>query len=295
MKASAKGYVSALLSGALFGVIPILILNISRNGSVSNSFCIMARSFIAGVALLPVAFSRIKKHPLAKKELWNIVFSALAMASTSILLFTSYQYIPSGVGVTLHYTYPMVVLVLSAIIFHAHIGKKTVMAMLVSLVGIVLLCDASAMEGNALVGVLLALCSSLTFATYLLWNERRGLAMLDSIVFVSFMSLFDTGYLFMYNLVSDQLTIKASAEVTLILLLVGFTGMGAILTQILAIKYVGSVHTSILGTLEPIVCTIGSSLVLHDAINFRTVLGGILVLAAVIIITLKRVVAPIRG
>ena len=109
MKASAKGYVSALLSGALFGVIPILILNISRNGSVSNSFCIMARSFIAGVALLPVAFSRIKKHPLAKKELWNIVFSALAMASTSILLFTSYQYIPSGVGVTLHYTYPMVV------------------------------------------------------------------------------------------------------------------------------------------------------------------------------------------
>lgn len=74
MKASAKGYVSALLSGALFGVIPILILNISRNGSVSNSFCIMARSFIAGVALLPVAFSRIKKHPPGKKGIMEYCF-----------------------------------------------------------------------------------------------------------------------------------------------------------------------------------------------------------------------------
>ena len=70
--------------------------------------------------------------------------------------------------------------------------------------------------------------------------------------------------------------------------MVGFVGIGAILTQILAIKYVGSVRTSILGTLEPIVCTIGSALVLRDAISFRTILGGILVLAAVIIVTLNK-------
>ena len=207
MKLSGKGYVYALLSGALFGIIPILVLNISRDGSVSNSFCIMARSFIAGVTLLPAACSRVKKRPLSKESLRDIVVSALAMASTSILLFTSYQYIPSGVGVTLHYTYPMVVLVLSAVLFRAHIGIKTVMAMLVSLIGIVLLCDAATMEGNVLLGVLLALCSSLTFAAYLLWNERRGLAMLDSIVFVSFMSLFDTGDLFVYNLISNQLSV----------------------------------------------------------------------------------------
>ena len=288
MKLSGKGYVYALLSGALFGIIPILVLNISRDGSVSNSFCIMARSFIAGVTLLPAACSRVKKRPLSKESLRDIVVSALAMASTSILLFTSYQYIPSGVGVTLHYTYPMVVLVLMAVLFRAHIGIKTVMAMLVSLIGIVLLCDAATMEGNVLLGVLLALCSSLTFAAYLLWNERRGLAMLDSIVFVSFMSLFDTGDLFVYNLISNQLSVAVSAKVILILLMVGFVGIGAILTQILAIKYVGSVRTSILGTLEPIVCTIGSALVLRDAISFRTILGGILVLAAVIIVTLNK-------
>ena len=101
------------------------------------------------------------------------------------------------------------------------------------------------------------------------------------------MSLFDTGDMFIYNLISDQLDIKFSAKVAVILLLVGFVGIGAILTQILAIKYVGSVRTSILGTLEPIVCTIGSALVLHDAISFRTILGGVLVLVAVILVTLN--------
>ena len=93
--------------------------------------------------------------------------------------------------------------------------------------------------------------------------------------------------MFIYNLISDQLDIKFSAKVAVILLLVGFVGIGAILTQILAIKYVGSVRTSILGTLEPIVCTIGSALVLHDAISFRTILGGVLVLVAVILVTLN--------
>lgn len=288
MNASGKGYVYALLSGALFGVIPILVLTISRDGSISNSFCIMIRSLIAGTVLLPAACGRIKKQPLSKENLRDIVISALAMASTSILLFTSYQYIPSGIGVTLHYTYPMVVLVLSALLFRVQIRIKTIMAMLISLLGIVLLCDASVVGGNALLGIVLALCSSLTFASYLLWNERRKLAMLDSIVFVSFMSLFDTGDLFIYNLITNQLDITISGKIVLILLLVGFVGIGAILTQILAIKYVGSVHTSILGTLEPIVCTIGSALVLHDVIRFRTILGGILVLAAVIIVTLHK-------
>ena len=64
------------------------------------------------------------------------------------------------------------------------------------------------LEGNILLGVSLALSSSLTFAIYLLWNERRGLAILDSIIFVSLMSLFDTGDMFIYNLISDQLDIK---------------------------------------------------------------------------------------
>lgn len=288
MKASGKGYIYALLSGALFGIIPILVLNISQNGSIPNSLCIMVRSFIAGIVLFPAACNRIKKQPLSKETIRDIAFSGLAMAGTSILLFTSYQHIPSGVGVTLHYTYPMVVLILSAILFRAHIGMKTVIAMCISLIGIVMLCDASTLKGNILLGVSLALCSSLTFAAYLLWNERRGLAMIDSIVFVSLMSLFDTGDMFIYNLISDQLSIEISAKVLLILLLVGLAGIGAILTQILAIKYVGSVRTSILGTLEPIVCTIGSALVLHDTISFRTILGGVFVLAAVIIVTLNK-------
>ena len=53
MKVSGKGYMYALLSGALFRIIPILVLNISQDGSISNSFCIMVRSFIAGIVLLP--------------------------------------------------------------------------------------------------------------------------------------------------------------------------------------------------------------------------------------------------
>ena len=74
MKVSGKGYMYALLSGALFGIIPILVLNISQDGSISNSFCIMVRSFIAGIVLLPVACSRMKNQQLSKAKIRACLF-----------------------------------------------------------------------------------------------------------------------------------------------------------------------------------------------------------------------------
>ncbi|MBQ5535846.1 MAG: hypothetical protein IIU01_03730, partial [Oscillospiraceae bacterium] len=46
----------------------------------------------------------------------------------------------------------------------------------------------------------------------------------------------------------------------------GLISVLAILTQILAVRQAGSVVTSILSTLEPIVCAIGSALVLAAVI-----------------------------
>lgn len=287
MKKSAKGYICAILSGAFFGTIPLFVLGVSGSGAATNAFCVMARMLLAGLMLLPFAIGRIRKQPPDKKNGGNLVVSACALAATSVLLYTAYQYIPSGIGITLHYTYPLVVMLISILLFHVRVDSKTVVAMMGSLIGIVLLCDVSRLSEDAPLGILLALLSSLTFSIYLIWNERRGLAKMDPIVFVTVLSLMNAALIAIYNLATDQLRLTLSPRIAFLLICTGALDIGAIFTQILAIKYVGSVYTSILGTLEPIICTIGSALVFHDIITGRMVFGGALVLTAVILVTLK--------
>ena len=287
MKTSTKGYLYAILSGACFGIIPLLVLSISKNGVASNSFCVMMRMLLAGLMLLPLALRHGKQNPVPVKRVGEILVSAVLLSATSVLLYTSYQYIPSGIGITLHYMYPLVVMVLSVLLFHMRFNAKTVGAMGMSLVGIVLLCDASVLAENAVVGILLAVVSALTFASYLLWNDHRGLGAIDSFVFVTILSLLNAVFVFFYVWLTGQLYFHFSWSAVLILLCTGVFDIAAIMFQFLAIKYVGSVYTSILGTLEPIICTLGSALVLHEIISGRTLTGSALVLAAVIIVTLS--------
>ena len=86
---------------------------------------------------------------------------------------------------------------------------------------------------------------------------------------------------------ADCFFVPVNAYIVSVIGLGGLISVLAILTQILAVRQAGSVVTSILSTLEPIVCAIGSALVLREAISARTVLGTALVLAAVILVTLQ--------
>ena len=273
MKLSWKGCFYAIASGVFFGVIPILILSVTRSGSASSAFCIMMRMAFAAVLLLPFTIRRIKAHPISRSTVKDMLIAALLMSCTSILLYTAYQFIPSGIGITLHYTYPLVILLLNVLLFHNRFSRVTMWAMAVSLLGVILLCDTSILPSNAWVGISLALCSSATFTAYFLWLEKRRLGELDPLLFAEILTTFNTCFLLCYVLLTAQTKVTFSLGMAVSLGLTGVAAILAVTTQALAIKHIGSVYTSILGTLEPIVCALGSALVLHDQISVRTV-GG---------------------
>ena len=286
MKLSGKGLFFAISAGIFFGVIPILILGVTRNGSASSAFCIMIRMAGGSVLLLPSTFTRFCSRPISKKIVRDIFIGSAFMSCTSILLYAAYEYIPSGIGITLHYTYPLVIMLVNVLLFHVHFSPATKAAMVISLLGVILLCDNSILSPGSWIGILLALCSCLTFTIYLLWLERRHLGNVDPLIFAQLLTAFNTVFLLGYVLVTDQLYVKLSLGVLIPLACTGVIAVLAVTTQALAIKYTGSVYTSILGTLEPIICTLGSALVLHDKVSFRTLSGSALILFSVIVVTL---------
>lgn len=287
MKRSFSGYLNAIASGAFYGAIPVVTLFISRSGSIPSTFSVMVRMLIGALLLLPFALPRLKKSRLTGKFVRQIFLASVLMTVTSILLYTAYQRIPSGVAIALHYTYPLIVMCLNVLLFGVRVDRRVVLAMLLSIGGVVLLCDLSVLGERAISGIMISLISACTFSTYLLFLDRQKMSGGDSLVFTTLLSIFETLLYGVFNLAAGCFFVPVNAYIVSVIGLGGLISVLAILTQILAVRQAGSVVTSILSTLEPIVCAIGSALVLREAISARTVLGTALVLAAVILVTLQ--------
>lgn len=281
------GFFYAITQGMLFGLVHILIQSAVRTADISNSMGLLIRFFLSSVLLLPAALRRIRCCPLPRGILWKVGLAALGMLGTTLLLYSSYRYISTGMGVTLHYIYPIVTMVISVLFFQTKLNGQMILSIGMSFLGIIFLCDLGGMGASALLGVCLAVTSAVTFSAYLLWVEHQNLNALDPIVLTALISGFNSLGLVAYNVVQGTLTLALPLESVLLLVVSGVVGVLAMLTLNLAIKYAGAVYTSILGTLEPITSTIGGALVLHETIHGTTILGSALVVSAVIVATLS--------
>ena len=280
------GYLLAIASGAFYGIISVIILFIARFGEVPSLFCMMVRMFFAGVLLLPFAIPRLRTHRITPQFLRHMLLAGIVLSSSSILIYTALDTLPAGIGISLHYTYPLFVMLLSVLLFRTRVTRRAVTALILSLAGVVLLCDDAVLPKDALGAVCLAIFSAVAFAAYYLWIERKKLGEMDAVLFTMLLSFFDSLVLALYNLAAGKLFVSVDANAIWLLVAAGLFAMLAVLTQVMAVERIGSVMTSILGTFQPIVCTLGSVVVLHDVLSVRSLFGSVMILAAVVIVTL---------
>ncbi len=166
--------------------------------------------------------------------------------------------------------------------------RGNVAAMLLSLLGVMLLSSGSLDSDKAYIGILLAIASAVVYAAYFLWTEHQHLAAMDATVYVTLKTCYSTVFLLLYILVTNQLTFDVSFQSVLGLAL---SGLGTILASFcltLAIRHIGSVYTSILGSIELIVVAIADFLFLGDRLTLRSCIGIVVVLIATILVTLSK-------
>lgn len=288
MSKKTKGCLAALLCGLFYGVIPLIMLGISRSEEIPPTACSMYRLFFAGVISLPIALIKLKKSTLSPRQLLNIAIVGFAGGLTAILLYEAFARIPSGIGISVHYIYPLSTLFFAVAIFKQKVSRASLPAALLVLFGVVLLCDTNVLPEKPAGGLLFALGSAICCSVYYMAVEHLDMGDCDKFVFTSFMNLSGALLMFLYNVCTDQFSARFSASQWSLLALAGLFMVGAVAMVAVAVKNVGTVTTTVLGTLEPIVCTIGSALILKDPVSPRSLLGATLILTAVILITLTQ-------
>ena len=122
-----KGILLTILSAVLFGFNPLLSKQIYALGgnSVTLSFF---RMLITALAfwILNVIWLH-EDFRVDGREFRKLFFCAQGYCLTPYLLWSSYNYLPSGLATTIHFVYPVLVLLGSIIFYHEGLtGKKAV-------------------------------------------------------------------------------------------------------------------------------------------------------------------------
>ena len=287
MSKRVKGGIAALCCGFLYGIIPLFVLGVSRSGVASGTACSMYRLLFAGLIPAPVAIIRYKKRPVSAKALRNVCFVGLMSGVTAMLLYEAFARIPSGIAMAVHYIYPLTTLCIAVLLFKQKVSRAALPAALLVLAGVAFLCDMTVLPEKPLAGLLLAFGSAIGCSTYYTLIERLDTEGCDKLVFTSLMNLSASVYLFFYNLLTGNLTAAFTVSQWGSLFLSGVLMVGAVLCVTVAVKNVGTVTTTVFSTLEPIVCALGSALMLGDPVTLRTLFGTVLVLSAVILVSVS--------
>ena len=287
-----KGIFCIFAASVAYGIMPVFSTQLLRSGMNSQSVIIFRFAFASLGALVLLCFTRTPLR-VTRRQLWQLTFFGICgYGATALLLTCSYQYLPIGIATMFHFSYPLLVTVIMAVFYREKLTVWKVLAVLSALCGMVLMADFSA-GGMQAMGILLALCSSLTYAMFVVANLKSSFAPLPPLV-ISFYSTVSLSLFFLVQaLATVHLTLPPppaawgySAAVGWICSLFALCMLNA------AIRAIGATRASIGNLLEPLTSLIAGAVIYGDRIGSRAISGCALVLLAVLLVALDGRFAP---
>lgn len=285
MNTKSKGILAVILSGTIFGSMPLMAKIVYEAGGNAISL-----TFYRFLLILPFLYLLIKQNKdenlkITKEELKKIALvGTLGYGATALLLYLSYNYIPSGMATTIHFIYPVFVILGCILFFKEKTNMIKIIAVILCISGVFMFYDG---DGSVnFTGIILSFSSSITFAFYTIYLDKSGLKKMNTIKLTFYLCIIASIMIFIFSIATNTFTIDIKPIGWLITLILSLSvGLGVNLFQI-GIKTVGPQSTSILSTFEPITSVIIGVLILHESFGIKTIIGSGLILIAVILISI---------
>jgi drug/metabolite transporter (DMT)-like permease len=224
------------------------------------------------------------------KRMLKLLALGMIFAGNSAAFFTALTYLHIAVVELLLYLYPGIVLMLSALFLRERLSGMKIVALLLALAGSALTVGppgAVALPGiaggRALLGLVIAASTGLIYACYIVWGARLTAGVPADVSGV--VSMTGTTLVFVAGaLAGDGASWQLSSEAWPAI------GAVALFSTVIATSFflaglerLGPGRAAILATVEPVVTLILATLVLHDPPRWFQVVGGVLILLAVVL------------
>ena len=290
MKKSAR--VSMVAAMAIFGTIGIFKKQIPLSSGEIALYRALLAAAVIGIALLvtkqPIPWKQIKKDvPL-------LLLSGAAMGFNWILLFEAYEYTTVSVATLSYYFAPVLVTVVSPLLFRERLSAKQWICSLMATVGIVLITGIGDLGGHSthLIGVGFGLGAAVLYASVVLINKFiKGVDGVHRTLLQFFAAI---AVLVPYVLLTGTTQEAVGIRGWGYMLFIGIVHTGfAYCLYFSSMKELPSQKVAILSYIDPLVAILLSALLLHEPMGIMQIIGGVLILGFTLLneINVKRPVA----
>jgi drug/metabolite transporter (DMT)-like permease len=284
-RASARATLLILFSACSFGSIAIIITLATQDGARLTD--LLAWRYLIAAALLVIVSGGVRavRRP-PRRAVALLVLAGGGQAAIAVLSLSALRYIPAATLTFLFYSYPAWVAIISAVRGTERLTGRRAGALLLSLAGLALMVGMPGAGGLNPVGVLLALASALLYAIYIPTIDHLGNGQPPAVtaayasggaaLILTTMAMLDGGLAVRFA-PSGWIAIALLALVCTVL---------AFLAFLRGLALMGPVRTAIVSTVEPFWAALLASVVLRQQLGPRTLIGGLLIALAVVLLQL---------
>lgn len=283
-KNSIVGYSAGIITGITYGLNPLFGIPLMNDGASIDSILFFRYGFSVVLLAAFLILSR-QSFKVTPKQLGILLILGLLYTSSSICLFESYKYIASGLATTLIFLYPVFV-ALIMVVLRVYPTWQVWLAILATFVGVLILAQSDDTQTIDPIGVLLALCSGLSYAIFIvIVNSSRIIRPISSTM-LTFYSLSVGMIIFYINtlLSPNDLTTGINGS-SAWLCLVGLAILPTIIstaTLALSTRKIGATKASVLGVFEPITAIMVGTIAFNEPITTNIIVGISIAIAAII-------------
>jgi drug/metabolite transporter (DMT)-like permease len=275
-----SGVIFVCISAIAFGCMPLFAIY-AYGAGVDPVTLLFLRFLTAGLFMLLVMLVKKITFPRGISLAGLVGMGAIGYVGQSLCYFNALTLASAGLVALLLYLYPALVTAFSAVIFKEPITRVKVLALLLALGGAILVIGPG-WEGQPL-GVILGIGAALIYSLYILTGNRilRDVPVFPSSAVIMMSAGAAFGLLAAFQ--GLHLPVNLGGWMAILGLTI-FSTIIAILTFMAGMQRVGPTNAALLSTLEPAVTVALAALLLGESLTMLKILGGGLILAAVLIL-----------
>lgn len=283
------GLVCGVVAGISYGTNPLFAKPLLLSG-VPVLVMLLFRYGISAVLLgLWMALSK-EKFSVRKREIGLLMLLGVLFGGSSLFLFASYAFIPSGLATTLVYLYPVFV-ALIMVLLRFYPSWQTWLSIVATFGGIILLSNSSQGAEIRPAGIILAVMSALSYAFYLVIVNRSKRIKHVSEHTLTLYALVTGAILFavIRCFQGGSLTegIDSAADWGNLLGLAVVPTMISMLTLAVSSRFIGPTKTSVLGVFEPLTAILIGTFMFGEPMTWKMGVGIAVCVGAVIFMIVK--------
>lgn len=286
-RASGRRLIGILLvavSAVAFGTLPIFARYAFADGMDALSI-LFVRFTLAATIMLVVVFIRGERLPRGPSLYRLVGMGAVGYVAQTTAYLTALEYASAGLVAFLLYLYPVFVALLAVLVLGERFTFVKGLALALALGGATL--TAGPMEGQVL-GILLAIAAATLYSIYIVVGSQvmKDVPPVQSSTVIFAAAGLSAGALMVLN--GPRLP-SSGAGWSAMAAMIGFSTILSVVTFLAGLERVGPTNAALVSMLEPVVTVLLATWVLNETLPPVTLLGGGLILMAVLLLTRSEV------